>query len=79
MPYPTRYHQRPIADRYGRAFWAGWDYYIRSICCDGPSTKLSGYRQSAFRRAFWAGFDMAKESTLHGYESINPLSISAKS
>ena len=72
--YPTKWRGHTIQSRYGRAYWHGWHFYLktpgwkrRPLSCNSCTI----YRQRRHLKAFWAGYDMAKEATLRGMTSYH--------
>ena len=69
--YPTKWRGHTIQSRYGRAYWHGWHFYLKTPGWRPPQYRQCFYSTSPRRHAFWAGYDMAKEATLRGMTSYH--------
>lgn len=76
MPYPTTFRGHLIQSPYGRAYWHGWHYYLKTPGWKPQRCKAGFYNTVPRRKAFWAGYDMAKQATLrcmtsyHGHVDV---------
>ena len=69
--YPTTFRGHPIVSPYGRAYWHGWHYYLKTPGWKPQRCTKGFYRTVPRRKAFWVGYDMAKEATLRNMTSYH--------